>query len=175
MQKSKYVIGITGHRRLSPSSLSALTTEVGIFYQEKAAEYGAANITVLSSIAEGADTICAKLALDKGFRLVVPLPMYATEYRRDFMGTAAAEFDCLLSLSNEAFVVSMEEALPTHPQRGYYYRQAGIYVTKNCDVLLAVWDGVEKDTPDGAGTWETIKLAREFGKAVRLVEVKPTI
>jgi len=44
-------------------------------------------------------------------------------------------------------------------------------VAKNCDIMLAVWDGVEKDAPDGAGTWETVKLAREVGKPINRVAI----
>ena len=103
--------------------------------------------------------------------MVIPLPFQASEYRKDFTGAAASEFDCLLSLADEAFVVSAEEPTPDNPERGFFYRQTGIYVAKHCDILLAVWDGAEKDAPDGAGTWETVKLAREFGKPVRHVSI----
>ena len=166
MEKNSYTIGITGHRHLPQERIPALIAEVQAFYEEKSAQYGFENIVVLSSIAEGADTVCAKLALDSGFRLVVPLPMPVDEYRKDFMETAKIEFDYLLSKADEVFVVEPTEDVPTELSRGFFYRQAGIYVVKNCDVLLAVWDGVEKDTKDGAGTWETVKLARGFGKPI---------
>ena len=164
-----YTIGVTGHRRLPPEHVSALTSEIQAFYQAEIARHGAENITVLSSLAEGADTLCARLALDAGLRLVVPLPMDALEYRKDFSESAAAEFDGLLSQASEVFTAPPEEPIPPNPPRGFSYRQAGMYVAKTCDVLLAVWDGAERDTPDGAGTWETMKLARAFGKPVHLV------
>ena len=108
--------------------------------------------------------LCAKLAVDLGLRLVVPLPMNATEYRKGFSGNALAEFDFLLSIADEVVAVAPEETAPAHLSRRFYYRQAGIYVVKNSDTLLAVWDGEERDTPDGAGTWETVKLSRGIGK-----------
>jgi hypothetical protein len=102
-----------------------------------------------------------------GMRLVAALPMNATAYRVDFSnGVALAEFDCLLSMADETFVVTPSESVPDRPERGFFYRQAGIYVTKRCDVLLAVWEGIENDTSDGAGTWETIKLARALSKKI---------
>lgn len=165
-KKKQYVIGVTGHRHLPRERVQMLAAEIGACYLEKISMYGAESITVLSSLAEGADTLCAKLALDAYLRLSVPLPMNTLEYRTDFADSAASEFDCLLSLADHVFVVPPEEAEPKNPLRGFYYRQAGIYVVKNCDVLLAVWDGIKKDTPDGAGTWETVKLAKEIGKPV---------
>lgn len=176
MQKSGYVIGITGHRRLPPDSLSGLTAEVRMFCRDKSVKYGSANITVLSSIAEGADTLCANVALDENLRLIVPLPMPAAEYREDFSTIkAVAEFDRLLALADRVFVVSPEEPVPNananEPSRGFWYRQAGIYVAKHCDALLAIWDGAEKDTPDGAGTWETIKLAKSAGTEIKIINI----
>jgi len=146
--------------------IPALSAEILAFYQKEIAQHGAENVTVLSHLAEGADTLCASLALEAGLRLAIPLPMDMQEYRKDFSEEAAAEFDRLLSLAELVFVVQPEDPVPPDPQRGFYYRQAGIYVANNCDVLLAVWDGLERDTPDGAGTWETVKLARKAGKRV---------
>jgi len=166
-----FVIGVTGHRVLPDKQISDIAQSIKDFFAETQNAYRPSNITVLSPLAEGADMLCAKLALDMGFRLVVPLPMNASEYRKDFSGNASAEFDCLLSMADEVFTVVTEEPVPSHPSRGFYYRQAGIYVAKNCDIMLAVWDGVEKDAPDGAGTWETVKLAREVGKPINRVAI----
>ena len=169
--KKRYIIGITGHRYLPAERLSSLTAAVGAFYQERIERWDAERITVLSSLSEGADTLCAKLALDAGLCLAVPLPLNVLEYRRDFSESALTEFDCLLSLAEQVFVVQPDEPVPVNPQRGFYYRQAGLYVVKNCDILLAVWDGEERDTPDGAGTWETVKLARKYARPVHRVAI----
>ena len=166
MPENQYIIGITGHRRLPPGRVPAIAAEIQVFYRKEIARRGAENITVMSSLAEGADTLCAKLALNAGLRLAAPLPMNAPEYHGNFTETAAAEFDFLLAAADETFTVPPEEAVPAHPSSGYYYRQAGIYVVKHCDILLAVWDGTERDTADGAGTWETVKLAREMGRKI---------
>jgi hypothetical protein len=97
--------------------------------------------------------------------------MGALEYREDFPEPAAAEFDRLLSLADETFVARPVEHSPPHSGRGFCYRQAAICVVRHCDVLLAVWDGTERDTCDGAGTWETVKLARELGTAIHHIAV----
>ena len=39
---------------------------------------------MLNSIASGADTLCAEVALSLGIDLVCPLLMPASEYRKDF-------------------------------------------------------------------------------------------
>jgi len=167
------IIGITGHRALPHGCVPKLAEEIRAFYKDMMEKYSA--ITVLSPLAEGADMLAAKLALDMGLRLIVPLPMNTQNYREGFSEPAAVgEFDLLLSLADRVFVVQPEETVPPIPQPGFFYRQAGIYVAKNCDILLAVWNGVERETTDGAGTWETIKLARTFGKETRILAPCPT-
>ena len=51
----QYIIGITGHRRLPPGRVPALTAEIAAFYDDEIARHGAENITVLSSLAAGVD------------------------------------------------------------------------------------------------------------------------
>ena len=168
---SDFTIGVTGHRHIHCERIPSIAEKIEAFFKTGIARHGTENIIVLSPLAEGVDMLCAKLALDIGLRLSVPLPMNATDYRKDFPESVAAEFDCLLSLADQVFVVSPEEPIPPTPERGFYYRQAGIYVAKYCDVLLAVWDGIERDAPDSAGTWETVKLARQMGKEVQHLAV----
>ena len=170
MAKKSHIIGACGHKHLPHDKIPAITTKIKAFYQAEITHNGAERITVMSSLAEGADTLCAKLALDSGLRLIVPLPMNALEYRNDFPESQASEYDCLLSMADQVFVVETQEPVPQNPPRGFYYRQAGIYVVKHCDVLLAIWDGNERDSADGAGTWETVKLAREIGKQTHFIE-----
>lgn len=171
---SEFIIGITGHRELPENKQKIIEQTVKEFFAKMRREHGE-EITVLSSLAEGADILCAKLALNMGLRLVAPLPMSISEYRRDFSGKAAAELDSLLFAASEVLTVPHQEVPPANPTNGFYYRQAGIYVASNCNILLALWNEKENNTPDGAGTWETIKLAREKGKAVQIVPVLSTV
>ena len=171
MDQNPYIVGITGHRHLPSGQVPSLTVHIQEFFQEAAARHGAENITVLSQLAEGADTLCAKAALDAGLRLAVPLPMNIPEYRMEFRESAVVELDYLLSMADKVFVVPPEDPVPRNPKRGFYYRQAGIYVARHCDVLLAVWDGVKRDTPDGAGTWESVKLAHRFEKPIHHIAI----
>ena len=166
LASESYSIGITGHRQLPRGRISALAAKIQSFYRDETTRCGTENLTVLSSLAEGADMLCAKLALDAGLKLVVPLPMDMSEYRKVFSGPAIQEFNSLLSMAHQVFVAPPEEPIPPDPQPGFFYRQAGIYIVKNCDILLAVWNGEEIDTPDGAGTWETVKLAQALCKEI---------
>lgn len=154
-----FVVGVTGHRDIPPDYISTLERQVGILLSDIKTQHPQCPITILSSLAEGADQLCAYAALDAGLRLVAPLPMDANEYRKDFSEQAALEFDRLCSLADDVFIVTPNEPVPPRPERGFYYRQAGLYVVKHSHVLIALWDGVKNDTTDGAGTYETVKSA----------------
>jgi hypothetical protein len=167
-----HIIGITGHQNIQSEHYPDIERLVRVFYAEIKKQHSFAQVTVLSSLAKGADMLCAQIALDMGFRLVVPLPMDVEEYRKDFSGKTDEEFASLLSRADEVFVVSPEKSVPQNPVRGFFYRQAGIYITKRCDILLALWDGIKKETLDGAGTYATIKLAKELGKEVKWIQTK---
>ena len=43
--------------------------------------------------------------------------------------------------------------------RVYWFRDK--YMVDNCDLLLAVWDGIE-----AGGTWLTVNYARKIGKPI---------
>jgi len=165
--ENEFVIGITGHRMLPKGSVPAVKRLVNEFFLEIKSAYSGHLITVLSPLAEGADILCARIALEHGMRLVAPLPAPIPKYLKGFLD--AGEFHKLISAADEVFVVEPEEPVPARPKMGFYYRQAGLYVARKCDVLLAIWNGIERSTHDGAGTWETIRSAREYEKEIRQI------
>ena len=130
MMNNHFTIGVTGHRKLPEKQIPNIEQSIKDFFIEKQNIYGSSNITVLSSLAEGVDMLCARLAVDMGLRLVVALPINTMEYRKDFSGTVVIEYDFLLSMADEIFTVIPEEPVPVNLSRGFYYRQAGIYVVK---------------------------------------------
>ena len=155
------VIGITGHRNISETTEEQIYDTSYAMLMDLKNRYPNTPIRVLSSLAAGADTACAEAAIAAGTELVVPLPMPADEYRKDFPGISLARFDSLLARATDVFVVPEYEKSEDPESRGFYYRQAGIYVTDHSHILFACWDGKENPTPDGAGTFETVKLMRE--------------
>ena len=97
------VIGVTGHRDLRDQDVPTLEREIAAIIERLRHDYlhgdGETPIIVLSSLAEGADRLVARVALAHGARLVAPMPMPIEEYRRDFepglKAGNAAEFDAL--------------------------------------------------------------------------------
>lgn len=152
------VIGATGHRDLRDEDVPQLRDVVRNELAKLQAAYPHSSFVMLSSLAAGADTLCAQEALALGIRLVCPLPFEVDEYRRDFEGADAETFESLLQQANEVFVAPAQE--PATPERDFGYRQAGIYVATHCHALLALWDGTPGEE-GGCGTGEAVSFMLE--------------
>jgi hypothetical protein len=168
------IIGVTGHRDLRDEDIGELERRVGIVFDRITSDYltgdGATRIVVLSALAEGADQLVARAALKRGALLVAPLPMPIEEYRKDFQPgltvNAEGEFDRLLAraiaIREMPFVDGNTiETIRTDPaRRALQYREAGFFIVRHCQILLALWDRDESD-PRTGGTAEIVRLQRE--------------
>jgi hypothetical protein len=168
------VIGVTGHRDLREEDVSRLEAEIAGIIARLRHDYlkddGETPIIVLSALAEGADRLVARVALGQGARLIAPLPMPREEYARDFEPGLkpgnAAEFDELLAQAIAAPVIPFThgnslEAVRSNPkQRAEQYRAVGLFIIQHCNVLIAIWDGDERNMAAG-GTAEVVRFARQ--------------
>ena len=134
-------VGVTGHRAIRPQDVPALTEGIQSALTDLRQRYPHCPLVMLSDLAEGADQLCAQVALSLGIPLIVALPMERAEFEKDFEGQALETFRSLYEQGSQHFVVPATEALPAAPDRDFYYRQQGIYVATHCHVLLALWDG----------------------------------
>jgi hypothetical protein len=167
------VIGVTGHRDLRDQDVQTLEREVAVIVERLRHDYLHGDvetpIIVLSSLAEGADRLVARVALARGARLVAPMPMPIDEYRRDFepglkVGNAA-EFDALLAQAIAAPVVpftpgnSLAAVRADASKREEQYRAAGLFIAQHANVLITLWDGDGRAMRPG-GTAEVVAFKR---------------
>jgi len=157
-KKIPIVIGVSGHRRLRPQDLPTLRTAV----HEKLASLQAQNphspLAMLCSLAEGADLLCADAAEELGIPLIAALPLPREEYEKDFSPEGKRRLDHHCARAEQVFVPQRSEALPPEGcSRDDAYRQAGIYVSAHCHILLALWDG--RPGEHGCGTAEAVDFA----------------
>ena len=162
-------VGVTGHRDLDEEVELALeVTEVLNRIKKMAASRSGSPpvLEVISPIAEGADRLVVREVLkDPTAKLRVPLPLPKEQYREDFKkAESIAEFEDLLAKAVE--VIEM----PPAATREEGYKQAGLYVLENCDVLIALWDG-EPSRGQG-GTAEIVEMARKSGKPLFWIHTK---
>jgi hypothetical protein len=168
------IIGVTGHRDLRPQDADALEYNVKHVLRRLTRDYTGEDdntpLVVMSSLADGADQLVARVAIECGAMLVAPLPMGSAEYRRDFEnGTGPeveGEFDRLLAYAVSAPEMPLVggntlENIKSDPvRRALQYREAGVFIVRHCHVLLALWDGEDRELKTG-GTAEIVHLKRD--------------
>ncbi len=131
---------------------------------------GATPMIVLSALAEGADQLVAQVATERGLRVIAPLPLPPEQYRDDFKDNpvsadALEVFDKLMARSDiqKLFVgyeegSSPEDVKAEGAKRDLQYRRVGAFITRHCDVLIALWDG--KPSEATGGTAEIVDFKR---------------
>jgi hypothetical protein len=157
-------IGVTGHRNLR--NHEELTAVVDQVFERIYGSYGEVISQVVSPLAEGADRLVAKLAMDKcAAELIVPLPFGKEEYELDFESNESKiEFENLIDLAAEVIELLEKES------KELSYLAAGMFVLEHCDVLIAIWDGTP---PRGiGGTGEIVKIAREHNTPLAWIRVQ---
>lgn len=157
------VIGITGHRDLRSEDIEALESQVKGLFKRLWSDYPSTPLVVLSPLAEGADRLVARVAVESGAELAVPLPLPLSEYEKDFPSEASRqEFTALLSQAKSRFELplvdgaTMDNIRELGPTRELQYEAVGIYIARHCHLLLALWDG-QFDGKTG-GTSEVVRL-----------------
>ncbi len=164
------IIGVTGHRDLVPAEVGALEGAVRDCLGQLRRLCPDTPFILLSSLAEGADRLVARVALDCGVRLVAPLPMDVPEYERDFRHDAdvhpgpdtSGDFEELLRRAERTIVLPLASGntaagiAQPGPERDRQYAHAGCYIVRNSHVLLALWDGVEKAVEATGGTAQIV-------------------
>lgn len=159
MNEQIFRVGVTGHRDLS--KFDAITLFERLANELLQLKEQRERVQLISSIAEGADQLCAQIGLALGYELICPLPFQ--RYRDDFSGDALETYDSLLQQASESFVVA--DGL----DHDAAYLRAGKYIVDHCDVLIAVWDGLPQQS--SCGTEKIATYAYERGVETHIIGV----
>jgi hypothetical protein len=199
-------VGIIGHQpnRLpsEQSKLDAISAEIAavlgaigreaVAAHAKYAEYFCDKppaIAVISALAEGADRIAAHAAIaleqtvadgngaGAKFKLDVPLPFSAGDYKDDFStDESRSEFDVLLKQARSVLALPGERGRSDEPKQQAALRQnrsyedAGLTLLNQSDLILAVWDGGA--SAGRGGTRELLDIAARSGTPVIHIDAK---
>ena len=157
------VIGVTGHRDLRPQDIPRLETAFASALLDISRSYPHSSPLLLSALAEGADRLAARVALQIGIRVVVPLPMPQALYESDFeTPSSLSEFRSLLTRA--AGVIHLPLLEGTQEQqiarpglhRDREYAKAGAYIAAQSQLFFAFWDGVPDEGDKIGGTAQTV-------------------
>ena len=158
------VIGVTGHRELNDVNIDSFKLVIKQELEKVTLKCPNTNIKLLTSLAEGADQLCAEVALELGINIIVPLPMEVDDYVKDFQGESLIKFNNLLKKAEKSFVVPYIEET-NKIDRDYKYRQAGVYIAQHCNCLLALWDGSSPKV-GGCGTAEVVDMVLKHSYSI---------
>ena len=141
------VVGVTGHRDLRPQDVEPLAESVQDVVSALLTRHPHSPVIILTPLAEGADRLVARVGLELGLRLIVPLPFAKERYEEDFEGPSLAEFRSLLARAEGWFELPFVEGCSAEgvaaggPDRTEQYAAVGAFVAQHSHVLLALWDG----------------------------------
>ena len=160
------VIGVTGHRDLRAEDVPKLEQRVRRIIEEFKSDLPNTPLTLLSALADGADRLVARVALELGVRLIVPLPMRREVYETDFStARSKGEFAELLGRAGHWFELPLldgatEAEIEEHgAARDRQYEQAGAYIVRQSHLLIALWDGRYRNLV--GGTSRVVKFQLE--------------
>ena len=152
------IVAVTGHRDLVPDEVPVIREHVSRFLANLRDEYPDRGVSVMTSLAKGADQLVAEEAFQLDMPLIVPLPMSRELYVADFESiTVREKFDYLLSRAAEVYELPMtsgnsrESISKPGDARDQQYAQLGVFLCAHCHVLLALWDGKYNDKLGGTG------------------------
>ena len=169
---------LSGSQKISktPSKIPSSSNKKELLNQQT----GQTPFILFSPLAEGADTLAAQAALELGWvDLIVPLPMPKDEYVKDFSSLESRnEFEDLLKKAKISFELPLpdpdrdenEPAMPEMSLRDRQYDQVGAYVARHSQILIALWDGLDKENSYGTSRAVKYKLAGEAKAHNNLLE-----
>ena len=143
------VIGFTGHREFRDEDHLGIEQRIREVFQGLQEKYSSTPLILLTSVAEGADRMAARIALEMSIDYIIPLPLKPETYRTDFSTEKSnSDFDELLAKANRWFTLpivegSDESSVSTAGyERNLQYAQVGAYIARYSQIMIAVWDGV---------------------------------
>jgi hypothetical protein len=149
-------IAVTGHMNLTPASVPLVYQAIA----EALTPYAGDDLTGISCIARGADSIFAQAVLDLGGKLEVVLP--SANYREQKVKPDhAPQFDELVHQAAKVHVLPFSEA------NRDAYEAANETLLASSDRLFAVWDG--QGGVDKGSTASVVVEARERELPVEII------
>ncbi len=156
------IIGITGHRELHPDDVARVESQLRHFFEELQGKFPHTPLLLLSSMGEGADRLAARVAVETpGVSLAVVLPWPGGVCENLWhRGGERTEFDALVANASHTICLPLPDGVmeddlcSSLEQQQKCFAEAGRYITRHCQLLVAIWNGVESKESQ---TWQVIQ------------------
>lgn len=143
------VVGIIGHKDLPESESKEVESKIAAIFLELQTRYPSTPLALLTSLAEGTDRIAARAALKGKRRLMIVIPSTQENYEKSFLTESSKdEFAKLLFQSDQKYeliplaLTSAGGSDEKSDQNGIFEVNSGAFIARNCQILIAVWDGI---------------------------------
>ena len=148
-------IGITGHRNLRPDDIPGMEADLREFIGLLHLRFPHTPLLMISGLAEGADRLAVRIAMELHIPFLAVLPMRTDLYREDFP-ESVEEFDLLLGQAEQVIECpsSTIDSQPMDRNRGY--QDLGAWLVRNSAILVTLWDGVTTNPAPG-GTADVVR------------------
>lgn len=165
MLRPRIFVGFTGHRRLADPAMIAQRIQEGL---DVISGQSRRPLAAVSSAAIGADTLFIQAVQQRKIPWTLLLPFPATVFANEDDFPLPTDRDTFHELAAKAAHIHVDPGFKPDRQspesRENGFLECGLRTVEECDVLLAVWDGLE---PRGlGGTGRIVTYARELGKPV---------
>ena len=161
------ILAVTGHRDLRPQDEAPLKERLRAIFTELQEKYRHTQVELFTGLAEGADRLAARVALDSAFTLVAVLPMEKSLYETEFTSVESQqEFDDLLGKASRVVTIPLVEGNEPEtvrhggPARDLQYAALGEYMVAQSQILIALWDGIDTKFPGGTAYIVRAQLGR---------------
>lgn len=113
------------------------------------------NIIAISAISVGADSVFAQSAISLGIQLesIIPFQQFESDFEEDLTNE---RYKSLRSKSKYETIANFSK------RNNFAYRRSMEWLIFKSDIIIAVWDGVEKGSI--GGTWEAVSLCMKIKK-----------
>ncbi len=162
MDRTELVLGVAGHRDLTPESWEYARKEVSDFLLQLRKLLPDTPIRLVSGMADGADRLVADEALSQGLSVDAVMPMPMDLYRSDFSAESLAELEIFVARPEVRKIelplpdgVMTEEAAQPGTARDDAYGRLSEELCRRCHLLIVLWDGDNTDLK--GGTSDTVK------------------
>ena len=155
-RSSPFVVGVSGHRDLDAGGLAAARAAFAAFVADLKRHLPNTELRIVVGMAEGADLLIARAALDLDIRVDAVLPMPLEHYAADFSPDTLATLQELLR-DPRVETVELPDASATgrgppfadDAARNASYATLTATLIRRSGLLLAIWDGESSLLPGG--------------------------
>jgi hypothetical protein len=151
-------IGVTAHRDLSHVDSTSIERQVRDFFSSLRKNYPDLPLVVLNPLAPGGDMLVARVAVDMGIPLEVPLPMPLEAYEKDYSSPQLLQEFRELCSAGTVFELplvaeyTLDDIQEHGKPRNLQYAHMGTYIAGHSHILLALWDGEKSEAVGGTAS-----------------------